>query len=376
MQRSSPECALMEPVIETPALETPAGETPALETPALEAPAGETPAGETPAVETPAVETPAGETPAVETPAVETPAGEAALETPAVETPAVLGAWVMKLPVVKDADRHTLLTWGRERYTDFRVCQGEDHCEVGGILKSPPNKDTLKMLQRLLSTNLKNWGIDRRRDKGWLTLVSVANARARLGLDEEARLHREQMAAAVAVATARMAREAVERKRHERERRMAEACKMIAGFERSRLQACFDNFAITVRTRHAEVTAQRCKEAEEVAARRQAKKRKFHVERYGADADKIHGNWCTSAEVDLCDCWAAVNLMRARAEAPHPDGYHNEAECRALYTMQCAERQLAHHLAAVAAAAAAPAPEDHLVFLPQKSATLASFSQL
>jgi hypothetical protein len=222
-------------------------------------------------------------------------------------------AWVMKLPLLNDSDRRTLLNWGGTRYTHFRVFDGADHCEVGGFFRGtiPP----LKKVQSLLVTNLKGWKIARRdnREPGWLVLASADDARERLGLNQEAMRYAEEVARQEAEQTFERQRQECERKWWAREMQRAKACMILRGLVRTRVRTCFEVLAADVKKRQREAAARQAAIDEEVIARRHAKKRKFHVESHGHDTDEV-GVWerrYTNEEADMCDNWRAVKRRRA-----------------------------------------------------------------
>jgi hypothetical protein len=156
-------------------------------------------------------------------------------------------AWVMKLPILGAVDRDKLLAWGREKYGNFRVVQVADSCEVGGFFRGePPN---LKKFQSLLATNLKFWGIARRSnyEKGWLVVVSAADARERLGLNQEAAMKKASDERDRQFEIAYKARERAK----EIERQKVKACWMFARLVRTRERTGFEAFAARVRKQQA-----------------------------------------------------------------------------------------------------------------------------
>jgi hypothetical protein len=101
-------------------------------------------------------------------------------------------AFVAKLPFLADEHRKRIKAWGIARFEDFRIVDTQcpaateaPYCLIGGVFRDPPR--SLKHLQQLLVTNLRNWCIPRPSyEHGWLRLVSNDEARELLGLKEEA----------------------------------------------------------------------------------------------------------------------------------------------------------------------------------------------
>ena len=211
-----------------------------------------------------------------------------------------MAAFLAQLPFLSGEQSDKVEAWGSARYTDFRIVVVQDSadgghcCLVGGLFREQPR--SLHHLQRLLTTNLKNWRLPRPRyQRGWLSLVSRDVARERLGLKTEA--HAECAAIVLQLVNANMWK-LVEQRASERSARRAEACSRLAalGAPKRSLAVGFDALAATTRERQAEV-----------ATRRAQKASSFNQERFGLAGGYVG---YSEAELDECSDWAAVKRRR------------------------------------------------------------------
>jgi hypothetical protein len=82
-------------------------------------------------------------------------------------TSATMAAFLAKLPFLVGEPGEKVEAWGSARFKHFRVVDiqcpaAEDEtptCLAGGLFREPPR--SLKHFQRLLNTNLTNWGVSR-----------------------------------------------------------------------------------------------------------------------------------------------------------------------------------------------------------------------
>jgi hypothetical protein len=150
-----------------------------------------------------------------------------------------MAAFLAKLPFLTGEQSEKVEAWGSARYKDFRIVlqdseDGGHCCLAGGLFREQPM--SLHHLQRLLTTNLKNWRLPRPRyQRGWLRLVSRDEAREQLGLKAEAQA--ECAAIVLQMVNDGMWKEvaanAAER-RAKRDARREQACRRFAGLEAPR----------------------------------------------------------------------------------------------------------------------------------------------
>jgi hypothetical protein len=214
-------------------------------------------------------------------------------------TSAAMAAFLAKLPFLTGEQSEKVETWGSARYKDFRLVledsdDGGHCCLAGGLFREQPM--SLHHLQRLFTTNLKNWGLPRPRyQRGWLRLVPRDEAREQLGLKAEA--ESECAAIVLQMVNVEMWKQvdanAAER-RAKRDARREEACRRLAGLEAPRrsLEIGFGALAAA--------TAQKRVERVQKTAR-------FNSERFGLAG--VYVNY-TRAELEECQDWAAVKRRR------------------------------------------------------------------
>jgi hypothetical protein len=213
-----------------------------------------------------------------------------------------MAAFLAKLPFLSSDHTDKVESWGSARYKDFRVVdiqcpESEEEtplCLAGGLFRTPPR--SLKHLQRLVNTNLTNWGVARPSyEHGWLRLVSRDEAREKLGLKAEAERECAQIVRQIVEVGMwkEVAANAAKRQAQQAARR-ARACELLAGLAaplRS-LAIGFGGLAATSAQRRAE---------------RADKASSFNLERFGLAGGYVS---YSQAELDECSGWASVKRRR------------------------------------------------------------------
>jgi hypothetical protein len=213
-----------------------------------------------------------------------------------------MAAFLAKLPWLSSDHTDMVESWGSARYKDFRVVdlqrpEADDEtpiCLAGGLFRTPPR--SLKHLQRLVNTNLANWGIPRPSyEHGWLRLVSRDEAREQLGLKAEAERECAQIVRHIVEVGMwkEVAANAAKRQAQQAARR-AKACELLAGLAgplRS-LAIGFEALAATTSQRRAELAD---------------KTSRFNLERFGLAGGYVS---YSQAELDECSGWASVKRRR------------------------------------------------------------------
>jgi hypothetical protein len=219
-------------------------------------------------------------------------------------------AFVARLPGHLPGDAYNkLLDWCKARCSEHRFKGGVDESLCGGVFHTDSEPRDLKGFQRLMVTNLKYWGVERRGQRykrGWLQLVDPQEYFMQLTTPEERaaleQKHKDKLAAEEA--------EAAEKQRQARLKRVARGAEMLRRLVNRRCQSATDVLAAVIRKRRADV-----------ATTRAAKQTAFNSERFGLPGTYVR---YSPEELDECENWNAVK--RRRLDHPQPAWKEREDE--------------------------------------------------
>jgi hypothetical protein len=210
-------------------------------------------------------------------------------------------AFVMRLPGSLPGDAYDrLLGWCKAKCSEHRFRGDVDESLCGGVFHEDSEPRDFAHFRRLMATNLKNWGVERRGQRykrGWLQLVDPQEYFMQLTTPEERaaleQKHKDKLAAEEAAEA--------EKKRKARDLRVTRAVDVLQRLVNRRSRSATDVLAAVIRQRRADA-----------AAARAAKQSAFNSERFG-----LPGTYVRYSPEELeCESWQAVK--RRRLDHPQP----------------------------------------------------------
>jgi hypothetical protein len=218
-------------------------------------------------------------------------------------------AFVFDMPLsgVSAETRSKVEAWGCKKFPRFCMCDKpeDDLIVAGGFFGKVPK--SFKAFQRLVATNLKNWGADRGEtwyERRWLRLVCPLSWRV-------ATTTREERTKEVRTLLYSLVDDAVKESRKRADarddRRRLGVQKLHQLVER-RTKPAFEALAVHVRSKQ-----------KELAEARESKKRAFNSERFGLPEARVS---YSPEELDECESWPDVKRRRRT----HPQEAWKERE--------------------------------------------------
>lgn len=230
-------------------------------------------------------------------------------------------AFVFEVPLagVSAETRAKVKDWGCKKFHRFRVCDKpeEDIIVAGGFFGDWRPK-SLKALQRLLATNLKNWRVSRGEtwySRGWLRLV----CERRWQLATTTREDRNKEVRTLLYGLVDDAVKEARKRADERDDRRRLGVQKLQQLVERRAKPAFEALAAEQRSKQ-----------KQLAEARESKKRAFNSERFGLPEARVS---YSPEELDSCHTWQDVK--RRRKEHPQPTWKEREDEKIAQLAREC-----------------------------------------